>query len=100
MFLLCTRLGRALCEAASSWRAWTGAQPCMHPFCITRGPAQGTRCTGGRRAAGASALTACSAGAGALEAEWRRECLAFARVRKLAHVEEMRVLYLVRRPQP
>ncbi len=72
----------------------------MHPFCITRGPAQGTRCTGGRRAAGASALTACSAGAGALEAEWRRECLAFARVRKLAHVEEMRVLYLVRRPQP
>jgi hypothetical protein len=40
----------------------------------------------------------CSAGTGALEAEWRRECLAFARVRKLAHVEEMRVLYLVRRP--
>ncbi len=38
MFLLCTRLGRALCEAASSSRAWTGAQPCMHPFCITRGP--------------------------------------------------------------
>ena len=45
-------------------------------------------------------LTARSAGTGALEAEWRRECLAFARVRKLAHVEEMRVLYLVRRPLP
>ena len=55
---------------------------------------------GGRRAAGAGTLTARSAGTGALEAEWRRECLAFARVRKLAHVEEMRVLYLVRRPLP
>ncbi len=32
----------------------------------------------------------------ALTAEWRRECLAFAKVRKLTHVEEMRVLYLVR----
>lgn len=38
---------------------------------------------------------ACRAGSNALEAEWRRECLAFARVRNLAHVQEMRMLYVV-----
>ena len=47
----------------------------------------------------ASQFWACFAGSNALEAEWRRECLAFARVRNLAHVQEMRMLYVVR-PAP
>ena len=36
-----------------------------------------------------------TAASGSLEEQWRQECLAFARVRKLSHVEDMRILYMV-----
>ena len=32
---------------------------------------------------------------GTLEAKWRQDCLAFARVKKLDHVADMRIFYVV-----
>ena len=37
-----------------------------------------------------------AAASGSLEEQWRQECLAFARVRKLKHVADMRIFYVVR----
>jgi hypothetical protein len=35
---------------------------------------------------------------GSIEEQWRSDCLAFARVRKLGHVADMRIFYVARRP--
>ena len=35
---------------------------------------------------------------GSIEEQWRADCLAFARVRKLGHVADMRIFYVVRCP--
>lgn len=37
-----------------------------------------------------------TAHSGTLEEQWRKECLAFARVKKLDHVADMRIFYVVR----
>ena len=36
-----------------------------------------------------------AAASGSLEEQWRQECLAFARVRKLKHAADMRIFYVV-----
>ena len=39
-----------------------------------------------------------AAPSGSIEEQWRADCLAFARVRKLGHVQDARIFYLVRAP--
>ena len=36
-----------------------------------------------------------AASSASIEEQWRQDCLAFARVRKLGHVADMRIFYVV-----
>ena len=50
-----------------------------------------------RRRGTEQALSLCRGAAppGSVEEQWRQDCLAFARVRKLGHVADMRIFYAV-----